>query len=483
MEKVLSTVLAADGPATESVAFLRQAPKQGIRQAGTCFYSWRSPVLAFLAFLLFTSLRVLATPVPVLDLEGSVDPGSSDYLVQGIEGAAASGAPAVIIRVDTPGGLVSSAREIVQAELGSPIPVIVYVGPAGARAGSAGVFVTLAGHVAAMAPGTTIGAAHPVDLLGSFGGAKKEGEGPSPDAEVMAAKILNDTTAWVRAIATQRGRNVEWAEKAVRESDALTDGEALANGVVDLLAVDLPDLLSLIDGREILLQSGPVVLSTADWVPTPVPMSFRQEIVHFLGDPNILFVLLAIGLIGLWVEYHKPGLIFPAAIGVTALLSVGVGLSILPFNLGGLLLVVFAFVLFALEIWIPSYGVLTISGALALIFGGLLLFDVENFDLRVNVSTLLPVAIIVVVLTLLVALLVFRSHRRKIATGIEALVDALGEVSQGGAGGGWIRVQGEIWKARWNGTLADGTPVRVIRVERLLLVVAPADSPKEPSGG
>lgn len=439
---------------------------------------------ALLAFLLVFCLRVNAAAVPVLDLVGAVDPGSADYLTQGILGAAASGAPAVVIRIDTPGGLVTSARAIVQAELGSQVPVLVHVAPSGARAGSAGVFITLAAHVAAMAPGTTIGAAHPVDLFGGFGGGGKEEEGaPSPDAQVMEQKILNDTSAWVRTIAVQRGRNVEWAEKAVRDSDAITDGEAVANGVVDLVAADLPDLFRQVHGRVIQLPSGPVTLDTEGWEPTLVPMTFRQRVVHFLGDPNILFVLLAIGLIGLWVEYHKPGLIFPAAIGVTALLALGVGLSLIPFNMGGLLLVVFAFVLFALEIWIPSYGVLTLSGLATLVFGGLLLFDVDDFDLRVNLSTLVPVAVFVALLTALVAWLVFRSHRRRVATGVEALAEQEGEVVVGGDGFGWVRIDGETWKARWEGSLPVGTRIRVTGVERLVLLVRPMGTVRPPLGG
>lgn len=428
----------------------------------------------FLAFLLFCG-RLLAAPVPVLDLRGSVNPGSADYLVRGIEQANADGAPAVLLRVDTPGGLVTSAREIVQAELGSGIPVIVWVSPSGSRAGSAGVFITLAAHVAAMAPGTTIGAAHPVDLFGGFSapGQAEPSEKAAEQAEVMAEKILEDTTAWVRSIAVQRGRNVEWAERAVTESDALTDGEALENGVVDLVCQDMDALLAALHGRTVDLPSGPVVLDTSGWEPAPVPMTTRQAAVHFLSDPNLLFVLLVLGLAGLYVEFQKPGLIFPAAVGISSLLLLGVGLSLIPFNLGGLLLVLTAFVFFALEIWIPSYGLLTASGTLALVLGGLLLFDVKDFDLRVDLSTLLPVAGFVVLLAALVATLIFRSHRRRVVTGAEALVGAAAIVTSGGRDGGWVRLEGEMWKARWSGSLEVGTRVRVQRVDRLCLDVVP----------
>ncbi len=419
------------------------------------------------------SLRVLGAPVPVLTLDGTVNPGSADYLVQGIRQAQQDGAPGVIIIVDTPGGLVSSAREIVQAELSSQIPVVVYVSPSGARAGSAGVFITMAAHVAAMAPGTTIGAAHPVDLFGSFGssGGSDDESGSSTDAGVMEEKILNDTLAWARAIAEQRGRNADWAEAAVRQSEAITDREALEQGVVDLVATDLDDLLAQAEGLLVNGPEGRMLVSTGNWEPFSAKMTIRQGVVHFLGDPNVIFALLALGLLGLYVEFHNPGLILPGVLGVGMLIAVAIGLSVLPFNAGGMLLVVFGFALFALEIWVTSYGVLTLGGVLSLLLGGVLMFNVEDLDLRIEPSVLFGVVIVAAGFVVLVAYLVIRTHRQRIATGADALPGSTAQVSVGGSGQGWVQLEGETWRARWNGNLEPGTIVRVLKVDRLFLEV------------
>jgi len=400
--------------------------------------------------------------------------------VAGIARAERDGAPAVVIAMDTPGGLLSSTREIVQAELAATVPVIVYVTPSGARAGSAGVFITLAAHVAAMAPGTNIGAAHPVGVFGGVLGKSAEGEGSAEQAAAMEEKILNDTLAWARAIAEQRGRPMEFTEEAVRSSAAITDSEALARGVIDLSAVDLPDLLAQVDGREVQTAAGPVTLRTAGAAVEHVAMGFRQRVVHFLGDPNLIFLLLGLGLLGLYVEYHQPGLILPGVLGGCCLVAAAVALSILPFNLAGLLLVIGGFVLFAIEVWVPSYGALTAGGISCLLLGGILLFDVQEFDLRVQLSTLIPVAVVAGLLALGVAMVVLRSHRRRVATGREGMVGELGQVTEGGDGQGWVLVDGAIWKATWQGTLARGARVRVRGLQRLSLSVEAAPEPPGP---
>ncbi len=426
----------------------------------------------FLFAILLATLQALAAPIPLLAVEGSIDPGSADYLVAGIAQAEADGAQAVIITLDTPGGLLSSTREIVQAELGAQIPVIVYVSPSGARAGSAGVFITMAAQVAAMAPGTTIGAAHPVDLFGGFGKGDK-GEEEEQGGEVMEEKILNDTLAWARAIAEQRGRDVGFAEEAVRTSEALTDREALERGVVDLVAEDVHDLLRQLDGRQLETSQGLITLRTSSAETALLPMSLRQRVMHQLGDPNVIFLLLALGLLGLYVEYHNPGLVVPGVLGVCFLVAVGVALSVLPFNVAGLLLVVLGFGLFALEIWIPSYGALTAGGVLSLLLGGILLFEVEDFDLRVEFSTLIPVTVLAGLLALLVGWLVVRSHKSGVRTGREGLAGAEGEVTEGGLDRGWVEVEGVIWKAHWSGRLQQGQRIRVIETQRLVLKVEP----------
>ncbi|MFH1468689.1 MAG: nodulation protein NfeD [Pseudomonadota bacterium] len=428
----------------------------------------------FLLALVLFVVQALAAPVSVLTLDGGVDPGSAEYLIQGIHKAESDGAAAVVIVMDTPGGLLSSTREIVQAELGAKVPVIVYVSPSGARAGSAGVFITMAAHIAAMAPGTNIGAAHPVDLFGGgLGPQTQDDEQAKQQDVVMQEKILNDTLAWTRAIAEQRGRDIGFAEEAVRSSESITDSEALERGVIDLIAPDLATLLQEVDGREVQTAAGPVTLQTAGAAHEHQEMAFKLKVVHFLSDPTLLFVLLALGLLGIYVEYHHPGLILPGVLGGICLVAVAVGLSILPFNIGGLLLVIGGFVLFALEIWVPSYGALTAGGIACLVLGGILLFDVKEFDLRVQLSTLIAVAALAGALALLVGFLVLRSHRRRVHTGKEGMLGEPGEVTEGGTGQGWVLVDGVLWRATWPGTLACGAQVRVKAVERLRLVVEP----------
>lgn len=437
-------------------------------------------LLALLALI----ASALAAPVHVLTLRGGVDPGSAAYLISGIEAAEAAGASAVIIELDTPGGLLQSAREIVSAELSSEVPVVVWVGPAGARAGSAGVFLTLAAHVAVMAPGTTIGAAHPVNLFGENpkqepAAEPAEGQAaPAAGADPMEAKILNDTLAWARSIAAQRGRNAAWAESAVRESAAITDQEALQNGVVDLIAPDLQTLLRQIDGRVVEVGGRHLTLETAGAELVRVPMTLRQRIVHFLGDPNVLFALIGLGLLGLYIEFQSPGLVVPGATGALCLLAAGVGLSILPFQLGGLLLVIAGFVAIGLEAYLGGKGVLAVLGGAGVVGGGLLMFDVEGFDLRVDPFALGFVGVFVVLVAVGLGYLIARAQRRVVQTGAEGMVGLPGEVTVGGHGAGRVRVQGEDWAATWEGERHRGDAVRVLRVDGFKLRVEFADETK-----
>ena len=410
------------------------------------------------------SNALAAATVVVLSLSGSVDPGSADYLVSGIAHAEETGASAVVITVDTPGGLVSSAREIVQAELNAKVPVIVYVSPSGGRAGSAGVFITMAAHVAAMAPGTTIGAAHPVGLMG----------GGDKDADpVMAEKVLQDVVAWARAIAETRGRNVEWAERSVRESSMLTDREAAEQEVIDVVASDLSALLAGLHGSQVTLESGPVTLDLANAEQVPFDMTMTQKIAHVLGDPNLLFAFIALGLLCLYVEFHNPGMIIPGALGLSLLLCAGIGLSILPFNAGGLLLIVLAFALFGLELWMGAFGIAALVGAGALVLGGLLLFDVPNFDLGVQLKWLLSVAGSALAVVLTLAFVVGRSAFGSVSTGIESWIGREAVITKGGSNGGRVLVNGEDWAANWDGDLDRDTAVVVRGMKGLSLVVEP----------
>ena len=420
------------------------------------------------------SNALAASTVVVLTLSGSVDPGSADYLVSGIAHAEQTGASAVVITVDTPGGLVTSAREIVQAELNANVPVIVYVSPSGGRAGSAGVFITMAGHIAAMAPGTTIGAAHPVGLMGG---------GDEEKDPVMAEKVLQDVVAWARAIAETRGRNVEWAERSVRESSMLTDREASEQNVVDVVATDLSALLAGLHGTQVELETGPVTLDLDGAVQVPFDMTLTQKIAHVLGDPNLLFAFIALGLLCLYIEFHNPGMIVPGAVGLSLLLCAGIGLSILPFNAGGLLLILLAFALFGLELWMGAFGIAALVGAGALVLGGLLLFDVPDFDLGVELRWLLSVSGSALVVVLSLAFLVGRAAFGQISTGIESWVGLSAVVTKGGDERGRVLVNGEDWAARWEGSLPRGAQVVVQEVRGLSVVVSPAQLDSDAEGG
>ncbi len=433
-----------------------------------------------LALLLALLTAAFAAPVHVLTLKGGVDPGSAAYITAGIAAAEEAGAAAVVLELDTPGGLLTSARDIVSAELSAKVPVVVWVGPSGARAGSAGVFLTLAAHVAVMAPGTTIGAAHPVNLMGdnpkqqapAEEGAPEQAESPG-GVDPMEAKILNDTLAWARAIAERRGRNAAWAESAVRESAAITDQEALQNGVIDLVSQDLSTLLREIDGRTVDLNGQHHTLRTAGAEIVRVPWTLQQSVVHFLGDPNVLMALIGLGLLCLYIEFQSPGLIIPGATGALLLLAAGVGLSILPFQIGGLLLVLGGFAAIGIEAYLGGKGILAVLGAVGVIAGGLLMFDVEGFDLRVDPFALGFVTIFVVLCALGLGVAITRAQRRAVSTGAEGMVGLPGEVLVGGVGAGRVRVQGEDWAATWTGELSRGAPVRVRRMVGFKLEVEP----------
>ncbi len=419
--------------------------------------------------LLVLWFSAFAAEVHLLDVRGSIDPGTADYVETGLRAAEERGAAAVILRLDTPGGLVESARAIVRAELGAEVPVVVYVAPTGARAASAGLFVTLAANVAAMAPGTTIGAATPVPL---GGGEPAEGEGGG----AIDAKVLEDTAAWVRAVATQRGRNGEWAERAVRESVAATDDEALALDVIDLVAADLDALLEALDGRTVTVGGREVALVTAGAEVVEVPMTTRQQVVHTLSDPNLLFLLVTIGMLCLYIELLNPGIVVPGAVGVVLLLAAAVGLSILPFNAAGLALIVGGAILLGLEAFVTSSGLLAVTGVAALALGGLLLFErVPGFDLSVDPRVIVGIAVMAGFAAIGLAYQVTRSQRRRVLTGAEALLGAQGIVIVGGHGAGRVLLEGEDWAAHWDGALSENQPVRVVGLRGLLVEVAPVD--------
>lgn len=412
-------------------------------------------------------------------VNGAIDPGSGEFIKSAISRAQKAKYEALVIQLDTPGGLVSVTREIVQAMLESRTPVVVYVAPSAARAGSAGVFITLAAHVAAMAPTTNIGAAHPVTLGG--GGQKKgDEEGRSQD-EVMAEKMVNDLSAFIEAIASERGRNVEWAISAVRESESIPAEKAVELGVVDLIAPDLSALLLEIDGREVLLGPGrePQVLHTANAQIEELKWSLRHRFLHVIGDPTLASILLSLGALGVLLELYNPGALVPGIAGVIALLLGVIGMAALPVNIGAAVLLVLGIGLFVAEVFVSAYGLMGLAGAACFAAGGVLLVDNtgENFmadpDFGVSPAVFLPTAFIIALVALAVGYQAVRAFRLKPIAGETGLVDQEGQADSALEAGqrGKVFVAGELWNAVSAEPIAKGERVRVLEVKGLTLRV------------
>ncbi len=415
-------------------------------------------VAAALAFAVLVPARAQAD-IPIVELDGVVHAVSAAHVVQAIERADAEHAPLVVIRMDTPGGLDSSMRQIIDKMLNCRTPVAVFVGPSGARAASAGFVITVAADVAAMAPGTNIGAAHPVAGLGQMD-------------EVMSKKVTSDMAAYIRSKAERRGRNVEMAEKAVVESKSFTEKEALELKLIDLVASDVDDLLAQLEGREVRRFDGTTVtLKLSGQRTVLVSMDWRQAILSTIARPEILFLLLLGALAGLGAEISHPGLIFPGVIGLLSLILFLFASQIIPVSGAGVLLILLAIALFAAEVKVASYGLLTVAGLVAMILGAMMLVDSPLPELRVNPWTLLPVILVFALFTIALVRLVLQAQRRTARTGREGLVAQRGQAASEIAPEGWVIVQGERWRARAPERVAAGDPVVVESVDGLVLKV------------
>jgi membrane-bound serine protease (ClpP class) len=403
----------------------------------------------------------IAGKAVVISVDASINPASAEYINSGIKHARENNAECLVIILNTPGGLLKSTRMIVTDILDSEIPVVVFVYPGGSQAASAGVFITLAGHVAAMAPGTNIGAAHPVSMQGQ-------------QDSIMNEKATNDAAAFIRTISEKRERNVEWAEDAVRKSLSITESEALKERVIDIIAISVPDLLEKIDGREINLNSGRKILKTKNAEVINIEMNFQQRILSILSDPNIAYVLFMIGLYGIMFELYNPGGIFPGVIGGISLILAFYSLQTLPINYAGLALIIFAVILFIAEIKIVSHGLLSIGGVISLILGSIMLIDTESTLEVVKISW--KVILVIVVLT--TAFFMFaigfgiRAQSRKPTTGVEGIIGEIGETISNLEPQGQIRVHGELWNAEsLDGFISQGTKVKVAQISNLKLMV------------
>ncbi|RJR30045.1 MAG: nodulation protein NfeD [Desulfobacteraceae bacterium] len=391
----------------------------------------------------------------ILELEGPINPGTAAFLTNGIEAAEKGGAKLVIVRLDTPGGLASSMRDMVKAIVNSTVPIVVYVAPGGAGAASAGVLVTIAAHVAAMAPGTNIGAAHPV------------GAGGKEIDKTMSEKIVNDMASYGRGIAKEKGRNAEWVELAVRESVSITAEEALNKNVIDLIAGDLDDLMRKLDGREVTLQKGKVTLSTKDLAKKYHRPGFRDRILKTISDPNIAYILMMIGLAGLYFELSNPGAIFPGVIGGISLVLAFYAFQTLPVNYAGLLLIALGIIFFIAEIKISSFGLLSVGGIISLTLGSIMLFE----DVRVSMRLIAPTIILVGGFFIVVSTLAFRAYRSKPHLGMEGIVGETGRVRKAIDPEGLVFVHGEYWKAVSDEKIDEGEDVEVESVQGLVLRV------------
>ena len=422
--------------------------------------------LAFLVLLFFP--RLCCADVLKITLDDTIQPVTDEFIGRALAEAKAKNDQALLIEINTPGGLVESTREIIEKIVDSPVPVIVYVTPSGSRAASAGFFILESADVAAMAPGTNTGAAHPVTL----GGSKMD--------DVMKQKIENDLAALMRSVASRRGRNVDIAESGVRESKSFTEQEALSKKLIDYVASSEDDLFRQIAAHPIKRFDGKTI--TLSLVGQPIrifDMTLKQRILDRLMDPNVAFILLAVGLLSLYVEFNHPGAVLPGTVGVIFILLAAFALNLLPVRFAALALIATAFILFALEAKFASHGVLTTGGIVLLTLGGLLLVDAPIPEMQVHLLTALAVSIPLGIITAFLMSIALRARRNKVVTGTEGLVGEIGVARTAIAPRGTVFVHGEIWNATSPKPVEAGSKVVVRRVTGLELEVMPLTSPDE----
>ena len=418
-------------------------------------------LVVMLVFLAGTNIVFAEqSEVYIIRVADAIGPGIADYIISGIKTAEENGAACLIIELDTPGGLAESMRIIVQNILSSRVPVVVFVYPGGARAASAGVMITMAADVAAMAPGTNIGAAHPVGAGG------KDIDG------TMSEKVINDMVAQAKSVAEKRGRNAKWVEDAIRESVSVTETEALKENIIDLIATDTDDLIKQLNGREIKDRG---ILKLDNVKKVTIKETLRTKILKTISNPNIAYILMMIGLAGLYFEFSHPGSIFPGVIGAIALILAFFAMQTLPVNYAGVLLIVLAIIFFIMEMKIISYGLLSVAGVVSLLLGSLMLFKGDGPDMKLSLQVLLPTVILISGFFVAIAGLVFRAQISKPTTGSTGLVGEIGVVKKALIPDGKVFVHGELWNARAKDPIDKDAKVRIVQVVNLILEVESAD--------
>ena len=444
------------------------------------------PACIVLLFITALTLTPIFTPLlladessqaVVLEIQGAISPAVSDYIRKGMEEAVAGNADLVILQMDTPGGLDRSMRDIIQMILASPVPVVTYVAPEGARAASAGTYILYASHVAAMSPATNLGAATPISIGGLPGSRepaeeedkKENDELATDDASTLKRKVINDASAYIKALAERHGRNAEWAVRAVREAVSLSAEEALELKVIDFLATNLSDLLDQLDGHEIMLDSEVHVISSKNMAIIRIEPTWRHKLLTVISDPNVAYFLLLLGFYGLIYELANPGVFLPGVAGGISLLLAFYAFQILPINYSGLALIILGITFLISEAFVPSFGALGVGGVVAFAVGSLLLIDDES--LRVSIPLIISTTAVSAVLILLLVARVLSIRNKKIRTGAEALIGMIGEASEDFDGEGRIWLLGESWQAKSSDIIRKGEKVRITSRNGLELTV------------
>lgn len=449
------------------------------------------PVVVFLVFTTGSSSQERSKPVYLVTIDDYIiNPVVEEYISNAI-GSVQRDGQCLIIQLDTPGGLLSSTRKIVKEIMASKVPVVVYVSPKGARAGSAGVFIAISSHIAAMAPSTNIGAAHPVqmgerkstsdvikEIIKYFKKTeedktrkKKKVEPIKEKKDIMSEKIMSDTLAWVSTIAQARKRNVNWARKAVLESASATETEALDLGVIDLVAEDIDDLLIKINGRRVKVDDKVYKLATKDAKIVKIDLDKRQQFLNVITNPTIAYILMILGFYGLLFEFTHPGIGFPGIAGTIAIILGFYGLHTLPTNYAGVALIILAFILFVAEMQVQGFGLLALGGIISMVLGSVILIDSPYAFMRISIKVIIPVVVATAAITTFLAAVVIRTHRRRVKTGAEGLIGEQGKVIKSLKPKGKVFIHGEVWNAISEEPINKGGTIEVIRVEGMRLIV------------
>jgi membrane-bound serine protease (ClpP class) len=456
-------------------------PPTGTETAMIAATRLRATALVLILFVLLTAPAGAAERALVLTIDGPIGPAIADYVVREIDTAAPSETGLIVLRMNTPGGLDSSMRQIDTAILASPVPVATFVAPSGARAASAGTYIAYASAIAAMAPGTNIGAATPIQLGGNplapSGGSDQKTQAPGKTAEpadTESRKIVNDAVAYIRSLAAVNGRNADWAEDAVRNAVSLPAAEAQKLHVVDVVATDVPDLLRQIDGRTVTVAGKPVRLATAGLEVVATPPDWRTELLALITNPNVAFILMLIGVYGLILEFLNPGAVAPGLIGAISLVVALYALALLPINYAGAALVLIGVGLMIAEAHIGAFGAIGVGGIAAFVIGALMMFPSHAPGFALSGAVVIGTAIGSATLFLLALTALLRSRKRPVVTGGEALIGATGETVSWQGNEGRVRVEGEIWRAQADAPLVDGARIKVVSRDGLVLHVRPA---------